>query len=270
MNIKKLNEELEKYVINEISDKLKASYLAGRQAQLDKAQKAMERAKMQVKKSDARQIANLPQGIDKETATNALQDLKSEMRRIDSGSDWRLEEQDNEMCLSVRYWGSWHGDDGSGDYDWQELDDNYRDKLNSILTKIQKKYGVQIYEPGSEKNWLDFCIPITKMNKNSMFSYEDEKAWKEFLDKIEATDITGPIQKKRGKLVAELPWIGNGDYALHINPEEGGYTCFIRSPRGVYEPLRITEVCSFKDILNKVLDFSQKRMEKQKQRESKK
>ena len=257
---KKLNEELEKFIVNEISDELKGRYIQRRQAQVDAALAKLNKARGQVKKSDARQIATLPQGIDKETATDALQYLKSEMRRIDSGSDWRLEEQDNEMCLSVRYWGSWHGDDGSGDYDWQTLDDQYRDKLDGILLKVQKKYGVQIYEPGSEKNWLDFCIPITKKNKDSMFSYEDEKAWKEFLDKVRGIDITGPIQKKRG------PWIGKGDYSLHINPVEGGYTCFIRSPRGVYEPLRITEVCSFKDILNKVLDFYQTRVEKQKQR----
>ena len=160
MDFRKINEQLEKFVVNEISDKLKASYKAGRQAQLDKAQKALDKANALIKKSDARQVAALPQGIDKETATNALEDLKYEMKRIDSGSDWRLEENDGWMCLSVRYWGDWEGDDGSGDYDWQTLSDSYRDKLNSILTKIQKKYGVQIHEPGSEKNWLDFEIQI--------------------------------------------------------------------------------------------------------------
>lgn len=262
MDFKKLTEELEKYAVNEISDELKVSYKAGRQAQLIKAQKAMDKANAMIKKSDARQIANLPTGIDKETATNALEDLKYEMRRIDSGSDWRLEEQDGWLCLSVRYWGDWEGDDGSGDYDWQTLSDSYRDKLNSILTKIQKRYGVQIHEPGSEKNWLDFEIKITKKNKDSKFSYEDSKAWEEFLQQIQAKDITGPIQKKKGKLVAEIPWIGGGDYALHMNPTEGGFTCFIRSPRGVYEPLRINEIDSFKNTLNKVLDFCQKRMAK--------
>lgn len=271
MDFRKLNEELETFIINELSDKTKQAYLAGRQAQLDKAQKAMEKARAQVKKSDARQIATLPQGIDKETATDALQDLKSEMRRIDSGSDWRLEEQDNEMCLSVRYWGSWHGDDGSGDYDWQTLDDQYRDKLDGILTKVQKKYGVQIYEPGSEKNWLDFCIPITKKNKDSMFSYEDEKAWKEFLDKVRGTDITGPIQKKRGKLVAKLRMFTGsgystvdavnpdyGDYQLHVKPVENGpYEAYILG--AMNKRLDFNPWGSFQDCLQKAVEYYNKK-----------
>ena len=187
MHIERLNEELKK-IINELSDDTKASYLAGRQAQLDKAKKAMDKANAMVKKSDARQIANLPTGIDEKTATSALEDLKYEMRRIDSGSDWRLEEKDGWLCLSVRYWGDWEGDDGSGDYDWQTLSNDYRDKLNSILTKIQKKYGVQIHEPGSEKNWLDFEIKIIESTYDKII-------------KLGFRDVTGPQNQKKGVIM---------------------------------------------------------------------
>lgn len=163
MNIRELNEALEKYIVNEVSDNLKTSYLSGVQAQYDKAKKRLEKAKKLVNKSDNRQISNLPQGIDKETATNALEDLKHEMKRIDYGSDWRLEENDGWLCLSVRYWGDWENPEDAEDeedYDWQILSDEFQEKLNAILVKIQKKYGVQIHIPGDEKNWLSFEIQI--------------------------------------------------------------------------------------------------------------
>lgn len=157
---KKLNEELEKYVINELSDETLSSYYTKVRDKAKQANARLEKAKKIIKKSNVRKISGLPQDADKETAKKVLEDLKYEMKKIDSGSDWRLEENDGYMSLEVRYWGEWEGDDGSGDYDWQTLSPNYRAKLDSILTDIQKKYGVQINEPGSEKNWLDFEIKI--------------------------------------------------------------------------------------------------------------
>ena len=155
--LRKFNEELDR-IINEISDTTKRSYLAGRKAQADKAQKALDKARQSVKKSNTRQVNSLPAKTSKENAEKALKALKSEMRKISNGSDWRLETEEDYMSLSVRYWGDWEGDDGSGDYDWQTLDEDYRDELDDILYKIQKQYNVQIHEPGSEKNWLDFNI----------------------------------------------------------------------------------------------------------------
>ena len=149
----------------------------------------MEKARNMVAKSDARQLASLPEGTDKETAKDAFEELKYQMKRIDSGSDWRLEEQGNELCLSVRYWGEWHGDDGSGDYDWQELDDDYRDKLNSILKKVQKKYNVQIREPGSEKNWLDFEIALTKLTKDSVLDIDTETELRKLVKEVNGTSL---------------------------------------------------------------------------------
>ena len=163
MNIKELNEALEKYIVNEVSDNLKTSYLSGVQAQYDKAKKRLEKAKKLVNKSDNRQISNLPQGVSEDVARDALEDLKAEMRRISSGDNWRLEENDGRLCLSVRYWGSWENPDDAEDeedYDWQVLSDEYQEKLNALLIKIQKKYGVQIHMPGDEKNWLSFEIQI--------------------------------------------------------------------------------------------------------------
>ena len=67
MNFKELNEEIRQLLeisLNEISDETKRSYLAKRQAQLDKAKTAMDKARQSVRKSDRRQVAALPQGID--------------------------------------------------------------------------------------------------------------------------------------------------------------------------------------------------------------
>ena len=46
MDIKKLNEELEKYILNELSDKTKQAYIAGRQAQVDAALAELNKAKV--------------------------------------------------------------------------------------------------------------------------------------------------------------------------------------------------------------------------------
>lgn len=67
MDIKKLNEKLD-LILNEISDETKQSYLAKRQAQLDKAQAKLNRAKQMVAKSDKRQLSNIPDKTDLETA----------------------------------------------------------------------------------------------------------------------------------------------------------------------------------------------------------
>ena len=157
MNINKLNEELGK-LLHEVSDETKKSYLDKRQAQLDKAQKNLEKAKKFVAKSDERQISNLPQRTSLENAKRALDALKSEMKKVSNGSNWRLEEQEDGeyISLQVRYWGTWeeHGEDD----DWASLSDKYRKILDDILNKIQKQYNVKITEPGSEKKWLVFDI----------------------------------------------------------------------------------------------------------------
>lgn len=156
MNLQKLNEKLSKLL--EISDETKKSYLDKRQAQADKAQKNLEKAKKSVAKSDERQISNLPQRTSLENAEKALNTLKSEMKKVSNGSDWRLEEdEDGEyLNLSVRYWGQWN--DRDEDDDWAPLDDKYKQILDDILVKVQKQHGVQIINQGSEKKWLSFDV----------------------------------------------------------------------------------------------------------------
>jgi hypothetical protein len=254
MDIKKLNGEIEKLL--EISDETKQSYLAKRQAQLDLAQKRMEKAQKSVAASNKRQVKMLPSGIDKETAENALNDLKYEMRKLYNGDDWRLEERDNHLILEVRYWGNWEGDDGSGDYDWQQLNSSDRQKLNDIITKVCKKHGVQINEQGSEKNWLVFEIAITKYNKNSRLDYSNEKLWQEFLRKNKGTDESKTMHKNRGQFVANFKMYNPkdysiGDYRFYMMPEQDGlYTCKYKTTGSApYTKLVVTEPTSFEDCL---------------------
>ena len=261
---KKLNEDLEQML--EISDETKASYLAKRQAQLDDAQKRMEKARQAVQKSDKRQINALPNGIDKETAETALEDLKYEMRRLYRGEDWRLEERDNQLCLEVRYWGNWEGDDGSGDYDWQTLCKEDRDKLNAILTKVCKKHGVKIEEPGSEKNWLCFYINITKATKDSRLDYNNEKLWQDFLTKNKGTDESKTMHKNKGQFVANFKMYSQkdykvGDYRFYMMPAQDGlYTCKYKTTGGIpYTKQVVTEPASFEDCLKAMQAIIDKR-----------
>ena len=179
MTIKKLNEQIEKLL--EISDETKKSYLGKRQAQADKAQKNLEKAKKIVAKSDKRQISNLPQQTTLENAKAALNALKSEMRKVSSGSDWSLQEEDDGkyLNLSVRYWGQWN--DRDEDDDWAPLDDKYKQILDDILVKVQKQYGVQIINQGSEKKWLSFDIYINNEDNFENLDSRFNDDFKEYL-----------------------------------------------------------------------------------------
>ena len=174
MSYRKLNEKLSK-LINEVSDTTKQSLLRKRQAQVNKAQKSLERAKGAVAKSDQRQISNLPQKTTLENAENALNALKSEMRKISKGSDWRLEESEDGkyLNLEVRYWGQWN--DREEDDDWAPLDDKYKQILDDILVKVQKQYEVQITNQGSEKKWLSFAVQLDDINKILLVQAENIK-----------------------------------------------------------------------------------------------
>lgn len=169
MNLRKLNEQIEKLL--EISDETKKSYLDKRQAQADKAQKNLEKAKKSIAKSDKRQISNLPQQTTLENAKAALNALKSEMRKVSSGSDWSLGEEDHGkyLNLSVRYWGEWN--DKDEDDDWASLDDKYEQILNDILVKVQTEYQVKIINQGGEKKWLSFDI-LLKNKKTLPYEWQ--------------------------------------------------------------------------------------------------
>lgn len=162
MNIKRLNEEIEQLL--EISDKTKSSYLAKRKAQADAVKSKYDKALKMSAASDERQFNALPKETSIQNAKDALNDLKYEMRKISQGSDWRLENEDDYLSLSVRYWGQWEGDDGSGDYDWQSLADDYKTKLKNLVIKTSKKYNVKVVYDIGEKNWISFDIKVAEID----------------------------------------------------------------------------------------------------------
>lgn len=162
MNFKKLNEKLSKLL--EISDKTKSSYLAKRKMQVDAVKSKYDKALKMSAASDERQFNALPKETSIQNAKDALNDLKYEMRKISQGSDWRLENEYDYLSLSVRYWGEWEGDDGSGDYDWQTLVDDYKVKLKNLVIKTSKKYNVKVTYDIGEKNWISFDIQVAEID----------------------------------------------------------------------------------------------------------
>lgn len=106
------------------------------------------------------------------------------MRKIDNGSNWRLEHEEgnNYISLQVRYWGAWE-EDGEDD-DWASLSDKYRKILDGILNKIQKQYNVKITEPGSEKKWLVFDIYLQDDSSEEISISDVDKYIEEYEDSI--------------------------------------------------------------------------------------
>lgn len=76
MDIKKLNEELENFIINELSYETKKSYLAKKQAQLDNAKRAMEKAQRLVR--DTEEIKTGKRTITDEQLSQLLDNIKKE------------------------------------------------------------------------------------------------------------------------------------------------------------------------------------------------
>ena len=164
INFRKLNESL-RYALNELSDDTKQSYLSKRQAQLNKAQTNVDKAKAMIKKSDRRTINNLPNETTKDNAKEALKALRARLSKVGGGEDYRIYSEEDALLLEVRYWGEWENPEDAEDeedYDWQVLTDESKEKLDEILTAIQKQYKVKIEQVGSEKNWLVFSINVGK------------------------------------------------------------------------------------------------------------
>ena len=260
MDFKKLNEELQKFICNEISVETRASYLAKRQQQADKANARLDKAKQLVKNSEQRDLKNLPKETDKQNAENALNDLKYEMKRISNGDTWRLETEDDTMMLEVRYWGSWSGDDGSGDYDWQTLDQEYRDELDKLTANISKKYNVQINYDTSEKNWIYAEIKVNEEQQ------EDKSLLQQILD-LGFEDSTGPKQKKDGIIMLKGEYTARG---YRIQPESSeNYTVYALNNYGVNSrgPYRTGKDSYFGTLdrcLEFILDNAQKHLKRMK------
>jgi hypothetical protein len=57
--------------------------------------------------------------------------------------------------ISVRDWGTWEGDGGSGDYDFQELSKESSKEIAKILQQVEKRHPtVALTFQTGEKNWL--------------------------------------------------------------------------------------------------------------------
>lgn len=87
---------------------------------------------------------------------DALDMAKSAMRNYDRNGEFNKIQKDGKgYMFDVRYWGHWEGDDGSGDYDWQQLSDESRKKLRVILQQVEDRYkNVKMQYSPEEKNWI--------------------------------------------------------------------------------------------------------------------
>lgn len=72
------------------------------------------------------------------------------------GQTWRpIEPQGKGFEFDVRDWGGWEGDDGSGDYDFQNLTRKSSKDLEQIITRVEKEYPtVKLDWQTGEKNWI--------------------------------------------------------------------------------------------------------------------
>lgn len=93
------------------------------------------------------------------TALRELQGLMRDQQKLDRGTTWRMDYQKNGKALTgeVRDWGHWEGDDGSGDYDWQEMTSDTRELLKRLCAKVESwhKGRVKVSYSGGEKNWIE-------------------------------------------------------------------------------------------------------------------
>lgn len=110
-------------------------------------------AKKEEPKKDAVDEAEL------KTALRELQGLMRDQQKLDRGTTWRMDYQKNGKALTgeVRDWGHWEGDDGSGDYDWQEMTSDTRELLKRLCAKVESwhKGRVKVSYSGGEKNWIE-------------------------------------------------------------------------------------------------------------------
>lgn len=106
-----------------------------------------------VKKAEERRMSNTGGGTEAEMKA-ALDDVKDEIYDRHANFD-PIEKQGKGYELGVRYWGDWEGDDGSGDYDHQELSRSSSKEMTDVLRKVEKKHkSVKLSFQTGEKNWL--------------------------------------------------------------------------------------------------------------------
>ena len=107
------------------------------------------------------QPARLPKNKAGKAALDALTTMYSRMRdqqRQDAWAEWRgwKEFGDEYVMIDVRHWGTWEGDDGSGDYDWQKLSRPDAELLMRLEDQVNKMYKgkAEVSANTEEKNWI--------------------------------------------------------------------------------------------------------------------
>ena len=90
----------------------------------------------------------------------ALQKMMSLMRPYGGNySRWRdIKTESGQTFFEVRDWGDWETPpdaEDEEDHDWQELTDEYRQKLRTFRQQVQTEFPKVIVEPSpEEKNWI--------------------------------------------------------------------------------------------------------------------
>ena len=101
----------------------------------------------------------------KMSINSTVSELKSELRsKVEtngyiSNSDFKVEDDGNTVCLSIRALGKWENPSDARDeedYDWQELRASSKEQIRKVVTKVQSESGRKITWSEGEKNWVCF------------------------------------------------------------------------------------------------------------------
>ena len=102
---------------------------------------------------------------------STVSELKFELRsKVEtngciSNRDFRVEDDGNTVCVSIRDLGKWENPSDARDeedYDWQELRSSSREQICKVVKKVQSESGRKITWSAGEKNWVCFDIEKKK------------------------------------------------------------------------------------------------------------
>jgi len=104
------------------------------------------------KKEEPKKVARSGGKATDEELKAALQDARSSFRSHQMDP---IEKNGKSFMFGTRDWGRWEGDDGSGDYDHQNLTRESSKKARDILDDLEKRHkNVKLSFDTGEKNWL--------------------------------------------------------------------------------------------------------------------
>lgn len=137
-----------------------------------------ERLEKIVKILNETETTNLLNKVDKKTAEEILFELKTKLKKESSFSDSKIYQDEDFLCLDFRDWGSWENPEDKEDeedYDWQVLEPQWKDILKKIVNSLNKKYGVNLNISISEKHWITISLMITQIKKDTNLNKEEQK-----------------------------------------------------------------------------------------------